>query len=156
MVGAMGDARAAITELIFTYAERIDAGDFDGLAELFVDAVITAEGAPMETRGSNAVLALYQGTTRRYDDDGTPKTKHVTTNLIIDADEEDGTATCRSYFTVLQAVPGALGLQPIVAGRYRDRFARVGGTWRFSARHMIVDLVGDVSQHLLIEIPGAK
>jgi hypothetical protein len=100
------------------------------------------------------VLALYRSSTRRYEDDGTPKTKHVTTNLIIDADTDEGTATCRSYFTVLQAVPGSLGLQPIVAGRYRDRFARVDGSWRFAARHMIVDLVGDVSQHLLIEIPG--
>jgi hypothetical protein len=151
---SMDDARAAITELVFTYAERIDAGDFEGLAQLFADAVVTAEGAPFETKGVDEVLALYRSSTRRYEDDGTPKTKHVTTNLIIDADPDAGTATCRSYFTVLQAVPGSLGLQPIVAGRYRDRFARVDGAWRFAARHMIVDLVGDVSQHLLIEIPG--
>jgi len=150
----MRDARSAITELLFTYAERIDAGDFDGLGDLFAHAVITAEGSPLTTRGRDEVIALYTGTTRRYEDDGTPKTKHVTTNLIIDADEEAGTATCRSYFTVLQAVPGRVPLQPIVAGRYRDTFERADGTWRFASRHMIVDLVGDVSQHLLIELPA--
>jgi 3-phenylpropionate/cinnamic acid dioxygenase small subunit len=148
----MQDARAAITELVFTYAERIDAGDFEGLARLFTDAVITAEGQPYETHGADEVLAMYTSTTRRYEDDGTPKTKHVTTNLIIDADEDAGTATARSYFTVFQAVPGKLGLQPVVAGRYRDGFARVDGAWRFATRHMIVDLIGDLSQHLLIDL----
>jgi len=147
------DGRAAVAELVFTYAERIDAGDFDGLADLFADALVTAEGG-VAARGRDEVLAMYVGSTRRYPDDGTPKTKHVTTNLIIDADDDAGTATCRSYFTVMQAVPGSLDLQPVVAGRYRDQFSRVDGVWRFAARHMIVDLVGDLSRHLLIELPG--
>jgi len=56
-------------------------------------------------------------------DDGTPRTKHVTTNIAIEIDEEAGKAETRSYFTVLQALPG-LALQPIVSGRYQDRFAR--------------------------------
>ncbi len=148
----MKDGRAAVTELLFTYAERIDAGDFDGLADLFTDAVVTAEGG-VAARGRDEVLAMYTASTRRYPDDGTPKTKHVTTNLIIDADDDAGTATCRSYFTVMQAVPNALGLQPVVSGRYRDSFTRVDGVWRFTTRHMIVDLIGDLSQHLLYELP---
>ena len=63
-------------------------------------------------------------TTRLYPD-GTPGTKHVTTNLIIEIDDQATGAAARSYFTVLQAVPG-LPLQPILAGRYRDRFQRAG------------------------------
>jgi hypothetical protein len=39
-------------------------------------------------------------------------------------------------------------LQPIVAGRYLDRFARVDGAWRFAERRILVDLVGDLSRHL--------
>ena len=31
----------AVAKLLYTYAERIDAGDFEGLADLFSDAVIT-------------------------------------------------------------------------------------------------------------------
>jgi hypothetical protein len=92
------------------------------------------------------VLHLYERGTRRYEDDGTPHTRHVTTNLVVDVDGD--AAASRSYFTVFQAVPG-LPLQPIIAGRYHDRFVRVDGTWRFSARRMIVDLVGDLSHHLL-------
>jgi ketosteroid isomerase-like protein len=147
------DARAAISNLIYTYAERIDAGDFAGVAELFARAVVTAEGGE-ERRGSAEVLEMYEAFTRRYPDDGTPKSKHVTTNLILDIDEAAGTASCRSYFTVLQAVPGSLPLQPICAGRYRDTFVRADGEWRFATRHMIMDLLGDLSQHLMVELPS--
>jgi len=147
----MEDARAAITNLVLTYAERIDLGDFDGVADLFADAEITAEGGAV-WRGREEVLGMYVEGTRRYPDTGTPKTKHVTTNLLIEVDDEAGTATCRAYYTVLQAVPGSIALAPIIAGRYRDRFERVEGRWRFASRHMLVDLIGDLSQHLLFEL----
>jgi hypothetical protein len=65
----------------------------------------------------------------------------------IEADEEAGTAVSRAYFTVLQALPD-LALQPIVSGRYRDRFERFDGQWPFTERRVLVDLVGDVSHHL--------
>jgi SnoaL-like domain len=138
--------RDAICELIFTYAERIDAGDFEGLADLFAEAEISTEGLDQVSRGRDEVLATYTNWTRRFDD-GTPKTKHVMTNLIVEVDETSATATSRSYFTVLQAVPGALALQPIVAGRYRDRFVRVDAEWRFASMHIMIDLVGDLGQH---------
>lgn len=146
------DDRAAITDLVFTYAERIDAGDFEGVADLLRHAVVSAEGSDVVYRGYDAILGMYTAATRRYED-GTPRTKHVTTNLTIDLDEPGGSATARSYFTVLQAVPGQLGLQPVIAGRYRDGFERAATGWRFASRHMIVDLVGDLSHHLLYELP---
>jgi hypothetical protein len=72
----------------------------------------------------------------------------VTTNPIIAVDEIAGTATCRSYCTVLQANPPALTLQPVWAGRYHDDFERVDGEWRLVRRHFFPDLEGDLSQHL--------
>ena len=83
--------------------------------------------------GQEAIRSLYVSTTRIHPD-GTPGTKHVTTNLILDIDDDRGTASARSYWTVLQAVPG-LPLQPILAGRYHDRFERAPGAgWRFVER----------------------
>jgi 3-phenylpropionate/cinnamic acid dioxygenase small subunit len=143
----------AVANLIYTYAERIDGGDFAGVAELFRHAVVTAEGGDIRNEGVDAVRTMYEQWTRRYDD-GTPRTKHVTTNLIIEVDEDPGTATCRSYFTVFQQT-AALPLQPIIGGRYHDRFERVDGAWRFTHRHMLTDLVGDLSQHLFQAVPGA-
>ncbi len=146
------DAERAITELVFAYAEQIDLGDFEGVAELLRHAEVTTEGSAEVRAGYDAVLEMYRRSTRRYED-GTPRTKHLTTNLVVDVDEGAGVASARSYFTVLQAVPGALALQPVVAGRYRDRFEQVDGAWRFVARHIVVDLVGDLSRHLLFDLP---
>jgi hypothetical protein len=140
----------AIPNLVYTYAERIDLGDFEGLAELFTHATITVEENDIVVRGRDEAHAMYAQWTRRYEDTGTPKTRHVTTNLILDVDDDAGTGTCRSYFTVLQRTD-TLPFQPIIAGRYHDRFERVDGTWRFAHRHMFNDITGDLSQHMLAD-----
>ena len=142
--------RDQIERLVYGYAERIDAGDFEGVADLLADATLTSEGSDLRVIGRDQVLDLYTHTTRRYPN-GTPNSRHVTTNLVIEFAEADR-ATARSYFTVLQAVPGQLALQPIIAGGYRDHFERVDDRWRFSARHITVDLVGELGHHLLFEL----
>lgn len=144
-----GNDRAEIEGLVYEYARRIDDGDFAGVGALFAQGSVCApDGTPLAT-GAEAVEALYTATTRRYDD-GTPRSHHVTTNLTIDI--ALSTASARSYFTVFQATEG-VALQPIVTGRYADTFARTGGGWRFDQRIMELRLVGDVSQHLLIDLP---
>jgi 3-phenylpropionate/cinnamic acid dioxygenase small subunit len=143
------DSARRIENLLYTYAERIDAGDLDGVAELFRHGRIHGqEGGPPGTvfEGYDGVRGLYEMATRLHED-GTPRTKHVTTNAIVEVDEAAGTATCRSYYSVLQATP-ELPLQVIVAGRYADTFHRIGGTWWFDTRTMYVDLAGDLSKHL--------
>jgi 3-phenylpropionate/cinnamic acid dioxygenase small subunit len=144
--------REAITDLVYAYAERIDVGDFEGVADLFAEAELTFEGFTQGRPGREKILAMYEASTRRYDD-GTPKTKHVMTNVVVEVGDDRRSATARTYFTVLQAVPGVLSLQPIIAGRYRDAFTHTDGSWRFSHRHMLVDLVGDLSQHMLGDVP---
>ncbi len=54
---------------------------------------------------------------------------------------------------MLQAVAG-LPLQPILAGRYHDRFARDEDGWHFTERRFFIDLVGDVSHHMLTGLPA--
>lgn len=146
----MSEDRIEIEQLLYSYAERIDLGNFESLADLFEHAVITAPGAPPGPGGREAALAMYTKSTRLYED-GTPRTKHVTTNIIIEVDETANTATARSYFTVFQALDD-FPLQAIIAGRYHDKFERVDGRWRFSERMMLPELMGDLSRHLLIEI----
>jgi ketosteroid isomerase-like protein len=141
----------AITKLIYTYAERIDAGDFAGVAEVFAHATLTFEGFGDAVAGQEAIEALYGRTTRRYED-GTPKTKHVMTNVMVDVDEDGESASSRSYFTVLQAVPGELALQPVIAGRYRHTYTRVDGRWEVVTMHIIIDLVGDLGHHMLFDL----
>ena len=134
----------AIERLIATYAELVDDGDFAGVGRLLADA--TFAGGAGSVTGGEAIEKMLRANVIVYDD-GTPRTKHVTTNLAIEVDEDAGTAVSRSYFTVLQALPD-LALQPIVSGRYFDRFERRDGLWRFVERRVRTDLVGDVSRHL--------
>lgn len=139
---------AQISALIASYSDRIDSGDLDGLADLLAGAGFGAAEGPL-VQGRDNILDLYRRTVRIYED-GTPRTKHLVTNLVIDVDPGYGTASARSYWTVLQAT-AALALSPILSGRYLDRFASVDGTWRFTERRIITDLVGDVSHHMLPE-----
>lgn len=135
----------AIAKLVYTYAERLDGGDFEAAAVLFERATLRSTSNASVYRGSAEVLVVWRSTVMTYD--GSPSTKHVTTNLMIDVDAGGSTATARSYFSVLQARPD-LPLQVIVAGRYHDCFVKNDGAWRFDDRLIHVDLVGDVSRHL--------
>lgn len=151
----MIDSAREIENLIYLYAERIDAGDLDGVAELFRHGRIrhgsAAQGPCFE--GRDAVRRLYGAATRLYEN-GTPLTRHVTTNVIVEVDDAAGTAATRSAYTVFQRTE-RLALQPIISGRYHDTFQRIDGRWWFDTRVMLVDLVGDLSQHLLFELRSA-
>jgi hypothetical protein len=139
----MSDADA-IAALVHEYAPRIDAGDLAGVARLFAHGTFRAARGPVR-RGAEELLAVLRRLVILHD--GTPRTKHVVTNLTVEVDTGAGTATARSYFTVLQAT-ATLPLQVVVAGRYEDRFARDGARWCFADRLVHMDLVGDVSQHI--------
>ncbi|BBZ50122.1 nuclear transport factor 2 family protein [Mycobacterium heidelbergense] len=148
-------AETQITNLLYRYAECIDAGDLAAAAALFGHARVRIGGpdAEPDTIGADRLLAIWKSLIMLHPD-GTPRTKHVTTNPIVEIDEDAGTASCRSYYTVLQQTDG-FPLQTIVTGRYHDRFERVDGRWRFSYRDLtLIDMVGDVSHHLAYPIPG--
>lgn len=145
----MPDNAREIENLVYRYAERIDAGDLDGVADLFLHGRI--EAAPgVVIEGRDEVRKLYGGSTRLYPD-GTPRTRHMTTNVAVEVDDENGTAAARAYYTVFQQTD-ELPLQPIISGRYADTFHRVDGQWWFDTRAIHVDLTGDLSHHLLFEL----
>ncbi|MEH3143515.1 MAG: nuclear transport factor 2 family protein [Mycobacterium kyogaense] len=133
----------AVTELLYRYAELIDAGDFDGVGQLL------GLGNFMGVAGSGAIAALFAATTRRFPDHGnTPRTRHLVLNPIVDVTGD--TATARSTFCVVQQTD-SVALQPIVVGRYADTFARDENGWHFTERMVNVEMIGDVSDHLLMD-----
>jgi len=144
------ESHHAITTLMFRYTECIDAADFDGIGALFTEGRITTRGIPGAVEGAEAVRALYAGSNKVHPD-GTLRTRHLCANVIVDVDEDAGTATARSSFLVLQATE-ELPLQPIVAGRYADAFVRVDGAWVWREREMAVEQVGDTHEHLTIDL----
>jgi hypothetical protein len=146
-MGAITESYIEIMNLVYAYSERIDAGDFAGVGELFAEAVFEMEGGESLV-GSEAVQANFERWTRRYPDDGTPHTRHCVANPIVEIDEVEGTAVVRYYMTVLQRTD-RFPLQPVWSNRYEDRFVRDGGRWRYAHRRGFGHMPGDVSQHLL-------
>lgn len=136
--------QAALTGLICRYADLIDSGDFEGIADLFAHAVIRS--GPNSFSGRDQLLPLWRDLVRTYGD-GRTLTKHLITNIVIEVDGDGRTARSRSSATVLQACPPDFPLQVIATSRHLDRFERVDGRWRFTEREDVTDLVGDLSHH---------
>lgn len=139
----MTSSEQQIANLVYRYAELIDSGDLEGAARLFAKARVKA-GA--DEVGPEQLLEMWRGGIQLYD--GIPRTKHLISNPIIEVDEDAGTATCRSVYTVIQQA-GDAPLQPVIAGRYHDEFVRGDdGKWRYAYRdYSLIDLIGDMSRH---------
>ena len=145
----MSDSAREIENLVYTYAERLDAGDLDGVAALFAHGRICGmEDGPPETvfTGTTGVRKMYDMATRLYDD-GTPKTKHLTSNVrststrmpeprraapTTASPRRPRTCRCRSSLRATTATPSTV----------------IDGSWWFDTRIMFVDQIGDTSHHL--------
>ena len=143
----MGDADE-IRNLLGTYCELMDEADWPAVGAMFAQAELVTVDGTVVAAGAEAVQRLYERGTRLHD--GSPGTRHITANSIIEVDGDS--ATARSSYVVLQGVDGA-PLQPIITGRYRDRFVRSDGRWQFAQRMFLIDHVGDLSRHLTYEVP---
>jgi 3-phenylpropionate/cinnamic acid dioxygenase small subunit len=141
--------RTAIENLLFSYARYVDTAQYEALGELFATARITANKTDTPLAGAQVVAEYWRATNKRYD--GSPRTHHVVTNLEYEPAAGGAEIRVRSCFTVFQAAP-RLPLQPIACGRYDDVFERVSGAWRFRSKHIEVTLLGEMSEHLNIEI----
>jgi hypothetical protein len=155
-----------ISNLIFQLAIYRDQGQWDEAAAMLEHATFESHypaqysgvghsaqeiaarkpGTTGRQRGAAEIADLFRTTARLYED-GKPHTQYVTSNLLIEVEPERTSAVVQSYYVIFQSRPG-FPLQPISAGRYVDRFERVDGRWRFSARDAFADHTGDLSHHL--------
>ncbi len=140
---------SAIRDLLCEYTHLIDQGRLREVAALFAqsdygqcgpDGVATT----LISSDADAVFAACSGFIRMYGDPPVPRTKHLLTNTRISVDGESATAL--SYVTVIQGTED-LALQPILSGRYFDRFTCIDGSWQFSSRLFCLDNMGDMSAH---------
>ena len=139
----LSDERA-IENLIARYSFLVDDGDFDGLGELLAACALTLGPGPA-VRGRAAIAQLARAALMTCDD-GTPRTRHVTTNVLIGIDASGAAAHSRSYYTVLQSLPD-FPLQPIATGTYSDRFEKRDGCWMLVERSVQTRFAGDTSRH---------
>ena len=139
-----------IGNLLYRYTESVDQGDLQSVAAMFSHGEIV-DGLSGGVIPGEQVLEVYSGFLQIHED-GTPCTRHITTNVIFNIDDASGIANTRSSFAVFQARED-FPLQPILIGRYHDQFERIDGLWRFRQRKIFSDLMGDLSQHLKLSLP---
>lgn len=134
-----------IRNLLGAYCDRIDRADYAGVGALFGDggALVTEDGVEL-ARGASAISDFYGSLITLHD--GEQRTKHLVANTVLEPEGDDA-LVARSSYVVLQATDD-LPLQPIITGRYVDRFERAGDGWHWAERRFSTDLVGHLSQHL--------
>ncbi len=141
----MRDSKAEILSLMNRYCTLIDSGAIKEFSELFEFATWRVIGDPSGgDTGSQAVFDTLQNVILY---DGKPNTKHVMSNVQIEVDDSQASATAQSYITVFQAVPPDFPLQAIFIGQYTDTFEKHDESWRFVVRDISPDLIGDLSRH---------
>jgi hypothetical protein len=139
-----GEDYFEIQNLIFSYPMLLDSGDFDGVGQLFAHATVFSGGVLMADRDAAAVASSFRDWVITYPD-GTPRTRHFISNVIIRPTEATR-AIVSSYVMVFQQTDAA-PLQPIIGGDYRDLVEKADGRWRFSERRMGNDLIGNLTCH---------
>ena len=137
-MGVLVNHEQAITNVLFKYARLMDAGDFDGVAEMFARGTYAGTPGPKLARMLRATIILH---------DGKMGTHHVTSNVEVEVDDDSTHASARAYYTVFQQLP-ELALQPIITGSYEDRLERDDDGWYFVERRIAMNQVGDVSRHV--------
>jgi len=133
----------AVSNLVHRYATYLDDGDFDSLAELF------AEGDWNGRVGRQACLDYLTANVILYTD-GTPRTHHAVSNLIIEFDRKEH-AVARSMTVVFQQVDDSRPIETIASVDYWDSFTGSSGVWRFRERRAATLLLGDQSRHLRVQ-----
>ena len=132
------DEKDAIRELMATYCYALDACRFDDVAALFAEngEWTTTYGS---ARGRTEIAALLDRTVPKPGEG--PQRKHYITNIIVRLEGDRATAMS-DYLVVCQ---GETGLLPVMGGRYKDAFVKVGGTWHFALKELEHHIWGDMA-----------
>ena len=118
--------------LIHHYAMLNDAGDFQAMADMFIDDGVFARPSQGDVliRGKAAILEAYTSRPARF-------TRHLTTTVVVTVEDADN-ARAHSYLSLHTGQPGEGLPRPAepayLIGDFKDRFVRRSGVWKFSER----------------------
>lgn len=124
VVRELADAEA-IRDLARRYAHFVWQKDIPAAIDLFTEDGEMDTGDRPPIRGRQALLETYQSML------GDGAFQPFVHNHVIELNGESATGTC--YLDLRATVDGR---SMIGAGIYRDRYARVGGEWKFRSRKL--------------------
>ena len=145
------DTYQQIANLFHRYADHIDNGELEMVAELLKDCTISDGDGNILARGRHEVLTMYTGMIRIYPETNTPQTQHVLSNLIVETQDQQDVVRASANFSVLQQLESG-SIEPIICGKYQNTFHLVDGIWTFHRHTMQARIMGDLSRHLTITL----
>lgn len=125
--------KLAIEELIATYNQSLDRGDYATWVDCWTDdAVLDGLGRHLVGRAEIQAFAdTYEDRVRAR----IHALKHFTINILSTVDGDH--AASSSYLQLVST--GEEGVQIRFTGRYEDTLTRSGGRWRFARRKLHQD-----------------
>ncbi len=151
----VSEARFAVEDIMLRYAESIDTGDMESVGAVFAKGeLVMPDGSSLV--GAQAVCEHFSKLIIFYDADGnvvpylrrqcTPRTRHVTSNVIYEFNSAVNQVNVRSYITCYQTIGSKNEI--IFGGRYTDSFELDQQGWHLVSRSILGDNIGDTSHHL--------
>ncbi|MBW8825781.1 MAG: nuclear transport factor 2 family protein [Acidobacteria bacterium] len=119
---------AGVNDLFARYARTMDDRRLDDCLALFADDAILVVGG--NTHTGKTQIRAWMATLS-----GSRAGRHLTVNVIVDADDQGHTVADADFAFVR---PGPDGPSIVVLGRYHDEVALIEGTWRF-VHHSILE-----------------
>jgi uncharacterized protein (TIGR02246 family) len=137
--------RIELRDLVERYAFAVDAGDIDGVVNLFTDNGVMlshlmpgTEEEPFERRGRDQLRRALELGLAQYE-----QTTHLIGGHVIelDGDEADGTTACLAHH--VYSTDGGEERLFVMAIRYHDRYVKEHGLWRFAERRLRLEWSDD-------------
>ena len=131
------ESREQILEVIYAYGRALDSRNFIAFAELFEENEGTWAGGFGEATGRDAIFEMMDASIGHAEQPFQPTSHHVFTNIQIDVDGDEASATTKWIFVV----PSESGSpQWLYLGHYDDTFVRKNGRWYFLRRQAFTDI----------------
>ncbi len=140
-----------IANLFHRYADHIDNGELQKVAELLKDCTISDGDGNILASGHDEILTMYTGMIRIYPETNTPQTQHVLSNLIVEGQAKQNEVKASANFSVLQKLESG-SIEPVICGKYQNTFRLVDDIWTFHQHTMHPRIIGDLSRHLTITL----
>jgi ketosteroid isomerase-like protein len=132
--GLTVEDRLDIAELIARFAHCSDYGDWDGLASLYRDDVVTEmDGQTIRYTG----IAEQVAHARESDAQAQGKNRHYNFNLMIETDGD--TIKARYAFMNVNAGRAPMSAKIVVTGRMSDTVVKTPQGWKIAHRHVSFD-----------------
>ena len=142
--------RAAVTEVLYSYARLVDERDFAAAAELFTDDCVAEYGIrETEIMRSSAAVADWLTSQLR---DGSATSHHISNVQVSFPDADHAETTC--YVYAWHRIPGTAA-DPIVLARYVDRLERTTAGWRIAHRRLLGHGLIDFPDGIIRPLPRA-